>query len=117
IKGKRHVDLTVDPPPDLAIEVEITRSALNRLGVYAGLGVGEVWRFDGEVMTVMLLGPDRAYAESATSAVFPFLPMDEIARFLRDDEGDDANWGRTLRAWVRGVIVPKVVGGQGERID
>ncbi len=43
-----NIDLTVDPPPDLAVEIEITRSILNRLGIYGALGVPEIWRFDGQ---------------------------------------------------------------------
>lgn len=116
IGWKRNLDMTVDPPPDLAIEIEITRSALNRLGIYAALGVAEVWRFDGETLSVMLLGPDGAYAESATSATFPYLPMDEVVRFLRDDEWDDSRWGRALRAWVREVVVPKAGDGGGGEV-
>lgn len=98
--------MAVDPPPDLAIEIEITRSVLNRLGIYAKLGVREVWRFDGEALTVLLLGPDGNYAPSPTSAAFPYLPMGEIARFLNDEGTDDTRWGRAFRAWVREVIVP-----------
>ena len=48
VRNWATLDLERDPPPDLALEVEITRSCLNRMGVYAGLGVPEVWRFDGE---------------------------------------------------------------------
>ncbi len=103
---KRSVDLNIDPPPDLAIEVEITRSVLNRLGIYAKLRIGEVWRYDGESLTVLLLGPDRGYVASPTSAIFPFLPMDEIARFLNEEPMDDTRWIRGFRAWVREVVMP-----------
>jgi Uma2 family endonuclease len=44
IAGKADIDLTVDPPPDLAIEVEVSSSAIDKLGVYAALRVPEVWR-------------------------------------------------------------------------
>ena len=50
----RDVDLSIDPPPDLALEVDVTRSCLNRLEIYAALGVAEVWRFDGEQWQVEL---------------------------------------------------------------
>lgn len=108
VVGKKRIDLTVDPPPDLAIEVEISRSVLNRLGIYAGLRVGEVWRYDGKALTVLLLGADGTYQSSPTSALFPFLPMDEIARFLLDDDLEDTRWGKAFRTWVREVIVPRV---------
>ncbi len=39
-----------DPPPDLVIEIEISRSALNRMGIYSALRVPEVWRCDGATL-------------------------------------------------------------------
>ena len=48
IRGKTEVDLNQDPPPDLAIQIYITRSSLDSLGIYAALGVPEVWRFDAD---------------------------------------------------------------------
>src|SRR5438445_2046967 len=44
IRGKHRIDLQADPPPDLALEVDITRSSLNRLKIYAALRIPEVWR-------------------------------------------------------------------------
>lgn len=102
-----RIDLLVDPPPDLAVEVDITSSSLDRRGVYAALGVPELWRFDGEAMSVLVLGPDGAYAPSAFSPTFPSLPMDELAAFLLDHRrGDDTRWAREFREWARRVVVP-----------
>ena len=102
------IDLGRDPPPDLAIEVEVTRTVLDRLGVYAALGVPEVWRFDGERLIILLLQADGAYAERPTSACLPFLSLEEIARFARDlDEPNDTRWARSFRHWVREHLVPR----------
>ena len=60
--------------PDLAIEVEVSRSSLNKLAIYAGLGVPEVWRFDGQTFAVVLLGPDRTYAPAEASGSSPMCP-------------------------------------------
>ena len=57
VRGKREVDLVIDPPPDLAIEVENTASSVHQLGIYAALGIPEVWRFDGEELTILALNP------------------------------------------------------------
>lgn len=105
IRGRDHIDLRHDPPPDLAFEVDISRSSLDRLAIYAVLGVPEVWRFDGQVLHVHLLGPDGRYTESPTSRAFPFLPMNELVRFL----GMRATMGETdllneFRVWVRDRI-------------
>ena len=43
-------DPAIDPPPDLVLEIEISRSAQDRMGIYAALRVPEVWRFDGETL-------------------------------------------------------------------
>jgi len=107
IGGRMEFDFAVDPPPDLAIEVEITNSILDKLEIYARLGVPELWRFDGEDLTLLLLQAEGSYAESARSAAFPFLPMDEVARFVLDpDMSDESRWGRSFRRWVREVLLP-----------
>jgi Uma2 family endonuclease len=109
LRATDRIDLAIDPPPDLAIEVEITSSLLDKLGVYAALGVPEVWRFDGETLTVLLLGADGVYAPSPTSAAFPFLPMGEIVRRLQEyDPNNDTRWGRAFRAWVRDELAPRI---------
>jgi Uma2 family endonuclease len=114
-KGQRSPNLDVDPPPDLAIEIEITNSLLDKFGIYAGIGVPELWRYDGESLTVMLLQPDGTYAVSETSLAFPFLPMDEFVRFLHaHDPEEETRWGRSFRAWVREVLLPRFRQGEGE---
>jgi Uma2 family endonuclease len=98
----RKVDLSVDPPPDLAIEIEISRSALDRLGIYAALGVPEVWRFDGEALRVEQLQADGTYQEVVVSPSFPFLPLNEVVRWLRLAETmGQTPWLRQFREWVR----------------
>jgi Uma2 family endonuclease len=111
LRDVKQVDMTIDPPPDLAIEIEITTSLLDKLGIYAALGIPEIWKHDGEQLSVLLLQPDGAYAPSESSAAFPFLPMGEVARFLREYEPtNDTRWGRAFRAWVRDEVVPRVRG-------
>lgn len=109
IRGKRgNLDLTVDPPPDLAIEVEISRSALNRMGIYAALGVPEVWRFDGERLTVEHLQADGTYTRVPASPSLPMLPPGEVVRWVGEAESmdDHSQWARRLRAWVRAELLP-----------
>ena len=89
VRGKIQIDPSIDPPPDLALEVDITRSWLDRIAIYAALGIPEVWCFDGKVLRVHLLQSNGEYAESETSAAFPFLPIDDFAGFLQFDEETD----------------------------
>jgi len=104
---RRSPDLDVDPPPDLAIEIEITNGILDKLDIYAGIGVPEIWRFDGEILSVLLLQPGGTYIESPTSKAFPFLPMGELARFIEEyDSAGETRWRRSFHAWCREVLLP-----------
>lgn len=82
VRGKDELDLTIDPAPDIAIEVEISRSSLDKLDIYASLGVGEVWRHDGEALHVVVLQPDGAYVAVQRSPALPGLPLAEVARVV-----------------------------------
>jgi Uma2 family endonuclease len=108
VAGKKTIDLEVDPPPDLAIEIEISRSALDRMGVYASLGVPEVWRFDGQTLRVEQLQADGTYAEVEASPSLPFLPPAEVVRWLglADTFPGQTAWLRQFREWVRATLVP-----------
>jgi Uma2 family endonuclease len=101
VRGRDELDLDVDPPPDLSLEIEISRSMLNRMAIYAALKVPEVWRWNGETLTVHLLGSRGSYRVSKRSKVFPFLPMDEIAAFLKRTELNDTMLVAAFRRWVR----------------
>ncbi len=82
VRDKSEIDLTIDPPPDLVIEVDISRSAMNKFGIYRALGIPEIWRHDGDRRQVFLLGR-KDYKPSTTSRAFPDLPIPEILRFLK----------------------------------
>ncbi|MFL5243545.1 MAG: Uma2 family endonuclease [Gemmataceae bacterium] len=102
IRPKDKIDLMIDPPPDLAIEIEISRSALNRLGIYAALRVPEVWRSDGSFIKVYRLGSDGQYFESERSGHFPFLPLQELVSFLQKrNQISETELIRSFRSWVR----------------
>jgi len=104
IRGRDDVDLTRDPPPDLVVEAEVTRCVIERLPIYAALGVPEVWRHNGERLRVERLGPDGVYRHAAQSGVFPHLPIDELDRFLvrRKEDGENAIL-RAFLEWVRAL--------------
>lgn len=76
------MDLSVDPPPDLAIEVDITSGSIPRQPIYAALGVPEIWRFDGREIYPMLRQTSGTYRRSDSSLVFPQLPMAQLNHFL-----------------------------------
>jgi Uma2 family endonuclease len=100
VRGREDIDLDLDPPPDLAFEIEISRSALNRMTIYETLRVPEVWRWDGQTLTVHWLSARGTYRTSKRSKAFPFLPLDEFASFLTRTDLGETKLIRAFRAWV-----------------
>ncbi len=82
VRGKLQLDLNVDPVPDLIIEVDVTRTSLDRLQIFAALGVAEVWRSKGRTLQFLHLQADGTYRSRATSRNFPTLRISSVARFL-----------------------------------
>jgi Uma2 family endonuclease len=70
IRGKSRIDLDVDPPPDLVIEVDITNPSLDKLPIYAQIGVSEVWRYDGDDLSFFTLDNEE-FSEVEASIVLP----------------------------------------------
>jgi Uma2 family endonuclease len=102
VRNLREIDLNEHPPPDLALDVEITRSILKRMPIYAALRIPEVWRWDGQVLSISLLGADGNYVVSSASVSFPFLPVAELARFIGMRQTmSETNVIRAFREWVR----------------
>ena len=107
IVGKTELDLTVDPPPDLAIEVDITRSVLNRMSIYATLGVAEIWRCREGGLEIYLLQESGEYHRSQESATFPGVSIEEMVAFIHQHHAVDLlTFLRSVRAWVRKKILP-----------
>ena len=82
IVGKQKLTLGVDPPPDLAIEVDISRPELRRESIYEALGVPELWRYDGERFVVFRRNAAGAYEQLAGSLELPGLLMEELNRIV-----------------------------------
>jgi Uma2 family endonuclease len=104
VQGKKRLDLTEDPSPDLVLEVDITSSSQNRLQVYADLGVAEVWIYDGESLIIQQL-QNGGYIASQTSQFFANLPIPDIASWLQQVETMDyLELVKAFRGWVRNQI-------------
>jgi Uma2 family endonuclease len=99
--GRRRIDLTVDPPPDLAIEVDVTSKT--QLYAYETLGVPELWRFEAGRLRISVL-QDGQYVDSETSPTFPEMLIVEIfSQFVQQSlvEGSSTTL-RAFRRWARG---------------
>jgi Uma2 family endonuclease len=103
VRGKEEIDIEVDPPPDLSVEIEITTRWINRKSVYAALGIPEVWSHDGKALSVHLLDEDgEKYVRSEASRAFPTLPIAELNRFLEmRSSTDETSLLLAFRDWVR----------------
>jgi Uma2 family endonuclease len=101
VRFKHGLDLTIDPPPDLAVEIDITSRSIRRQPIYAALGVPELWRFDGKRLGVLRLAAKGQYAPEENSTVFSFLSIAELNRFLMRFETEEHNSVvRAFRDWV-----------------
>lgn len=102
VRSKRDLDLTVDPPPDLAVEVDLGGGAMDKLAMYAAFGVPEVWRFDGRKLQIFVLGQDGRYQECSSSASFPKLQPTEIENVLAQlGTASETTLLRSFRQWVQ----------------
>jgi Uma2 family endonuclease len=105
MRGKLTWDPTVDPPPDLALEMEVSRSALNRMAIYAAFRIGEVWCFDGDELRVYRLQPNGTYQRVESSAVFPGINVNELVPFIKMLETQDVlTVMRAFREWLHEQI-------------
>jgi Uma2 family endonuclease len=103
VRGKQHIDLTVDPPPDLVLEIDITSGSLNKFPIYSNLGIPEIWRYDGDRLAVFVLQPESGQYEPVDrSPTFPFLPLEQVPLVIERSlaVGETAAL-KEFRQWLR----------------
>lgn len=101
ISGKEDIKLAVDPPPDLTIEVDITRESLDGFPIFAAVGIPEVWRFDGTKVTIFQL-ESGSYIETPHSVAFRALTSEIATEFLDESQTlKSTAWLRKVRQWAR----------------
>jgi Uma2 family endonuclease len=101
LRMKDEFDPQHDPPPDIVLEVDRSSSSLDKLVIFAALGVPEIWRvFKKEVRFYVLSGD--TYAESSTSRSFPFLESVILTKFIVLGLAvGGRKTARAFRTWVR----------------
>ena len=85
VRGRQELDLETDPPPDLAIEIDITSSSVNKFGIYSALGLPELWRYNGRVLKFYQLAEGQ-YVECELSIAFPLVSVAEMSRFIEQSK-------------------------------
>ena len=103
IRGKKRLDLTQDPPPDLALEIDVT--SRTHPNIYAALKVSELWRFEKGKLQINLL-QNGSYVVSEQSTNFPNFPLTEVLpKYLEQSKTAGRNSViKAFRNWVREQI-------------
>jgi Uma2 family endonuclease len=118
VRGIKNLDLNVLPPPDLALEVDITHYSLDRMEIYAALRVPEIWRYDGEELSFHQLRAGD-YQVAANSLAFPVLTPAQVNDFLCESISlSDTALHDAAVKWVKKHILPlwrKMKGRRGQQ--
>jgi len=102
--GKLEIDLDIDPPPDVVVEVDITSESIGKFPIYAAFGVPEIWRYDGKQVRIYLLA-DQDYVETSASLSFPCLTALAMTEFLEQSKTQGQSEAlAAFRQWVRAAI-------------
>lgn len=101
VRGVDQIDLNQFPPPDLALEIDITSSSINRLSIYAALGVPEIWRYDGQALTILKLQTGE-YRPQDRSIAIPLLKAEDIVRVLAlKNTMGETSLVKQFRQWLK----------------
>jgi Uma2 family endonuclease len=106
VREVQQIDLNQLPPPDLALEIDITSSSINRMSIYAALAVPEVWRYNGQTLVILRLH-NSEYVSQDRSLAIPVLTAEAILEFLalRTTIGE-TSLVKQFRQWVRENATP-----------
>jgi Uma2 family endonuclease len=111
VRNKKSINLKVDPPPDLSIEVVYSHSAKAAIEVSRRFRIPEIWVCTERGLTFLVLGDDGLYVESSTSLAFPYLSPSEVLAWVRRPEGEeysDLEWSDDLASWIRETVLPRL---------
>lgn len=104
VRDREELDLETAPPPDLAIEIDITSSSMNKLAIYSALRVPELWLYNGRVLKFYQL-IETEYIEREFSIAFPFVSVAEMAGFFtRTQTIGEIALLKSFRTWVKEKI-------------
>ncbi|MFQ4139935.1 Uma2 family endonuclease [Nodosilinea sp. PGN35] len=96
------IDLQTDPPPDLVVEVDITHTDIDKLSLYANLGIPEFWRYNGKIWRIYQL-ENEMYREVQASPTFPLVAKAKLYEFLAQAKLDEVDAELNLRQWLQSL--------------
>lgn len=101
VRGRLDINLAQDPPPDLALEIDVTSKSLEQFPIYARLGIPELWCYDAGKLTIYHLQSGQ-YVESEQSTVFPELHIQALPQLIEQNRSAGRlALRRSVRTWVR----------------
>jgi len=103
IVGRRKIDLDVDPPPDIAVEIDSTHESLSKFPVYTALGVPELWLYNCRRTRAFIYElRDQSYVEIPTSRFFPILTGSVLADFIEQSKTQGQRAALSaFRKWIK----------------
>ena len=104
IVAARNVDFDKDPPPDLVLEIDITRTNIDKNQLYAAIGVPELWRYNGEILRIFSLS-NGEYKECEASPLFSMMQKDDLYQFLAESVQSEMDAVRNLQAFLKQKII------------
>jgi len=103
VRGKLHLDFSVDPPPDLAIEIDIAHTSIGKLSLYAAMGVPEVWIYDGRQVSIFV-PRGEVMISSSSSLAFPSVQAGALSQWMEQTKLlTRTAWNRKVREWARSL--------------
>jgi Uma2 family endonuclease len=102
MRAREEIDLAVDPAPELVIEIDIASLSLDKLPIFAALGVAEVWRYDSHQLIINVL-EDTAYREQSESRLLPGITSAQLTQLIQSSRVlTRTAWTERVRQLARG---------------
>jgi Uma2 family endonuclease len=104
-----EIDLADDPPPDLVIEIDVSRSSVNKKSIYASLGVPEFWRWEDGKLQILALTPEREYKLVEASVNLPVLSRADVETWVQKRATmDETSWFLAILTWAQDELAPRL---------
>lgn len=101
LRTKDEINLAIDPPPDLVVEIDLTNRAINKLQLFAALGIREVWCFQSGELQIFVWNSGM-YSRSSVSSILQGVDSSEVTTLiLSSRETPMLLWLETARVWAR----------------
>lgn len=104
VRNKENIDLDKDPPPDLVLEVNYSRPKIDKLSLYAAMGIPEFWRYNGFGLRIYTLSGNQ-YLEVEFSPTFMPIAVKDIPQWIQESKKNGQIAAKNaFRAWVKQQI-------------